>query len=82
MSRILVIVPLFALMACGSPTHLGYDYGRAYQSAFTAQADLARPSAANQNYVLYGIEGVKIRLNVAENTTVAKSGENTLNVGQ
>lgn len=82
MSRIVVFAPLLALIGCTSPTHLGYDHGRAYTAAFTAQADLARPSAANQNYVLYGIEGVKIRLNVATKVTEEKSGDNTLSFGQ
>lgn len=82
MSRTLSLALLMTLAGCTSPVHLGYDYGRAYQAAFTAQSDLARPSAANQNYVLYGIEGVKIRLNVATKVSGEKSGENTLSAGQ
>jgi hypothetical protein len=65
---------LAALTACGSPRHLQYDFGRAYTMAFTAQADLTRPSVANKQYPLYGIEGAKIRILVQEATTEQESG--------
>ena len=61
-------------VGCGEPLHLGYDHGRAYTEAFMAQADLTRPSVANEQYVLYGIEGVQIRLNVQEVSTEQESG--------
>jgi hypothetical protein len=74
---VLAAIALFA-SGCVEPLHLSYDYGRAYSAAFTVQADLTRPSVANQEYVLYGIEGTKIRLLVQTATTEEKSGETTL----
>jgi hypothetical protein len=65
------------LGGCASPVHLGYDHGRAYQAAFLAQTDLTRTSVPN-GYMLYGIEGVKIRINVAEKVSEEKSGTSTL----
>lgn len=76
MTRIvLVLASLAALTACGQPTHLQYDYGRAYTAAFDAQADRTRPSAANAVYELNGTEGLEIRARAQENTTDAESGE-------
>lgn len=72
---------LAMLAACGSPRHLQYDFGRAYTAAFVAQADLTRPSVANKQYPLYGIEGVKIRILVQESATEAESGESELEQG-
>jgi hypothetical protein len=60
---------LAALAGCGSPLHLTYDFGRAYDKAFTMQADLSRPSVANSQYFLYGPEAEAIRLQVREDTT-------------
>lgn len=72
-----LVAGAFALAGCGEPLHLGYDHGRAYTEAFTAQADLTRPSVANEQYVLYGIEGVAIRLLVQESATQQESAEVT-----
>ncbi len=74
----LIAAGLAAMTACGSPRHLQYDFGRAYTSAFVAQADLTRPSVANKQYPLYGIEGVKIRILVQESTTEQESGESEI----
>ncbi|MEZ4318006.1 MAG: hypothetical protein R3F61_10900 [Myxococcota bacterium] len=57
------------LGGCTSPLHLTYDHGRAFTEAFTAQADLTRPSIANATYNLYGKEAADIRLRVQETTT-------------
>lgn len=70
------------LAGCAEPRHLTYDFGRSYTSAFVAQADLTRPSAATEQYALYGIEGVKIRLLVQEAVAEQKSGNLTLQSGQ
>lgn len=70
------------LAGCAEPRHLTYDFGRSYTGAFVAQADLTRPSAATEQYSLYGIEGVKIRLLVQEAVAEQKSGGLTLSSGQ
>lgn len=72
------LLALAGLAGCAEPRYLTYDYGRAYTAAFVAQADLTRPSVANEQYPLYGIEGVKIRLLVQDAATEAKTGETTL----
>lgn len=69
------------LAACVEPKHLTYDFGRAYTAAFGAQPDLTRPSVANQQYPLYGIEGVQIRLLVQSATTTDKTGVATIQQG-
>ena len=82
MNRILLLGVAVGIGGCGSPLHLGYDYGRAFSQAMTAQADLTRPTAANEQYALYGIEGVKIRLLVQQSSTQATTGTATLTSGQ
>ncbi len=57
------------LVGCGQPSHLGYDFGRAYTEAVTAQADLTRPSVASSEYMLEGSEASKIRMQLEEATT-------------
>ena len=70
MTRHLLTLGLLAFIAgCTSPDHLGYDFGRSYTDTFSRQADLTRPSVANRQYILYGIEAVKIRVMVQEATT-------------
>ena len=76
--RVLAFGLLALLAGCAEPRHLTYDFGRAYAQAFTAQADLTRPSAATEQYALYGIEGVQIRLLVQKAVAETKSGEVTL----
>ena len=66
---------LFLVLAgCGQPLHLGYDYGRAYTSAFDTQADLSRPSVATMQYPLYGVEAQAIRLKVSATTAGGGGG--------
>lgn len=71
-----------ALPACASPSHLQYDFGRAYMESIRGQGDLTRPSVASAQYPLYGIEGVAIRLNVQKEATAAESGESKVNIGE
>lgn len=54
------------MSACTPSMHIGYDFGRAYTSAFMLQSDLTRPSSVNADYPLYGIEATEIRLNFVE----------------
>lgn len=78
MNRVLLIMLSTALCACVQPTHLQYDFGRAYTETFRAQADLTRPSAANQSYSLYGPEAAAIRINVQAAATEEKTTESTV----
>lgn len=64
---------------CASPLHLTYDHGRAFTEAFTAQADLTRPSIASSTYSMYGREAAEIRLRVEEESTKAETTKATLN---
>jgi len=63
---------------CASPLHLTYDYGRAYTESIVAQADLTRPSVAESEYALYGVEAVNIRIRVQEEATDVESAETKL----
>lgn len=68
------LVALGGLAAgCKQPLHLQYDYGRAFVETLRVQADLTRPSVQYQTYSLYGIEAVKIRLNVSQSTADAEN---------
>lgn len=69
MTRALAIMAFTGLAGCTSPLHLTYDHGRAFTEAFTAQADLTRPSIAGSTYELYGVEAAQIRIRVREDTT-------------
>lgn len=74
-----LLLPLVAI-ACASPLHLQYDYGRAYTAAIVSQADLTRPSVANSQYSLYGTEAEAIRIRVREKTTDEEDNKATLSV--
>ncbi len=65
--------------ACASPLHLTYDHGRAYTEAVVRQADLTRPSVANSQYALYGVEAEQIRIQVQKQSTDEEDGKSTLN---
>lgn len=66
---------LLVVLGCAQPTHLQYDFGRAYMEAASLQANLDRPSVANAVYELSGTEGVQLRENVEASTTEQKSGK-------
>jgi hypothetical protein len=74
MNRTLWLLCL-SLASCASPLHLTYDYGRAYTESIVAQADLTRPSVAESQYALYGVEAVNIRLQVQNEATDAETGK-------
>ena len=77
-----LLVALAATAAgCASPIHLTYDHGRAYTEAIIRQADLTRPSVANSQYRLYGVEAEHIRIRVQESSTNEESGDSTLSQG-
>lgn len=78
---VLGVLSVAAVAGCAEPLHLGYDFGRAFTQAVVAQGDLTRPSIANERYVLYGIEGTQIRLNVAQETTETETGQSELETG-
>lgn len=52
---------LLFFLACGSPTHLQYDFGRSYNDTLQIQSNLARSSAVSEVYPLTGAEAVGIR---------------------
>lgn len=59
---------------CAARTHLGFDYGESFNSAFSMQADLTRPTIAASEYKLSGTEAASIRILVQEATTDAEGG--------
>ena len=65
-----------------SARHLQYDYGRAFSEAVVAQADLTRPSVANMEHPLAGVEAASIRLRVSEAATDSESGESSMEATQ
>lgn len=75
MTRIIAAIALLSLSACAQPSHLQYDYGRAYTAAFRTQTDLGRASVAKADYRLSGEEGLALRKEVVEKTTDEESGE-------
>ena len=56
-------------------SQLQYDLGRATSQAFSAQADLSRPSVADSAYALTGVEAIEMRERVTEVSTDQESGE-------
>mgnify|MGYP007046932357 CR=1 FL=1 len=71
---------LLLTLACSSPTHLQYDYGRASSEAFTVQADLERESVQDAEYALMGLEGLIIRYRAAESATDQEDTESAFKV--
>jgi hypothetical protein len=57
------------LSACASPAHLQPDFGDCYTAAFSAQADLDRPTAVDLDTPLSGEEALAIRARAAEATS-------------
>ncbi len=74
MNRLIVLLPLLA-SACAHSSQLQYDHGRASMAAFSAQADLTRPSVADSAYTLSGVEALEMRVRVTEEATDTESGE-------
>ncbi len=74
----LLLAVILGAGACASPLHLTYDHGRAYTEAVVRQADLTRPSVANSQYALYGVEAEQIRIQVQKQTTDAEDNSTTL----
>jgi len=75
---IMAAVVAATTVGCAGPTHLQYDFGRAYMTTFRVQSDLTRPSVANQSYTLYGPEAAAIRLNVESTITEQKDADSTV----
>lgn len=80
-TRVALCAGLALASGCASPLHLQYDYGRAYTESIVVQADLTRPSVAESQYALYGVEAAEIRLRVQEQTTDAADGEAESTIG-
>ena len=68
-----VLGALFA-SGCGGGKQFQYDWGRAYMTAFEAQADLQRASAQEYAFELSGTEGVELRKQVEKSSTDEESG--------
>lgn len=77
---LLLCTPLVACSGAGK-SHLQYDFGRSFTAAMIGQADLTRPSVANLQHPLQGVEAQAIRLRVQESTTDTETGESTLTAG-
>ena len=73
-----MLVGMLAASGCAEPVHLTYDYARAYEQAFSQQADLSRPSVAEMAYPLAGQEAITIRMRVEEAATDTETEETTL----
>jgi uncharacterized membrane protein YgcG len=84
MPRILPYVFALALVGCSGAgaRHLQYDYGRAYSAAVVAQADLTRPSVANLEHPLSGVEAQAIRIRVKESTSDTETGTSSMSVSE
>lgn len=74
---ILSALALTALVGCGHPQTLQYDYARSYTETFSTQADLERASVNMELYELSGVEGIAIRAAAAVEATDAEDNENT-----
>jgi len=75
--RTALVLALTSLSGC-TKLHLQYDYGRAYVSTLSLQADLTRTSVLDDAYNLSGTEAMAIRMNAQQATTNAESGEETV----
>lgn len=64
---------LTLLLACAQPTHLQYDFGRAFNDTLRLQGDLTRASVADDAYTVEGSEALLLRENqrkaMAQKTT-------------
>ena len=79
MTRIATLVLSGLLLgACGSPRHLGYDFGRAMVEAATLQTDLTRPSVAAGGHPLNGVEAEAIRIQVNNESSDQETGVATV----
>lgn len=78
-----LVASLLVLGACSGAAskHLQYDYGRSFSAAINSQADLTRPSVANLEHPLAGVEAEAIRLRVKEAASDQETGETTLESG-
>lgn len=72
------MILLTFLLACGSPTHLQYDHGRAYYEALNAQSNLNRSTAVNEVYPLDGTEAAAVRAQSEEATSKSDDQIETL----
>jgi len=77
----LVLAALASGCSGAGVRHLQYDYGRAFSATIVGQADLTRPSVANLQHPLSGVEAEAIRLRVKESTSDTESGQATLMQG-
>ncbi len=62
------MITFLLVLACGSPAHLQYDHGNAYEMALKMQSQLDRASAINEVYPLSGTEAAGIRTQAEEAT--------------
>jgi len=69
-----IVLPTMTI-GCGQPVRLQYDFGRAYMTAMTTQANLTRTTVVEANYPLSGVEGVELRMRVVEESTDAETGQ-------
>lgn len=65
------MILFLTFLACGSPTHLQYDFGRSFYAAQDIQANTARSTVIDEVYPLNGVEGAGIRSKSVEATTTA-----------
>lgn len=61
--------------ACKGKLHLHPNYAESFNTTFSLQTQLDRPSVADSAYFLYGPEAAAIRLNLAEDAADQSSEE-------
>lgn len=72
------MITLLLVLACGQPTHLQYDFGRAYSEALNTQATLDRESVKNDAYPISGEEALAARANALKAASDEEEGAPTV----
>ena len=69
------IAGLGLLVGCSQPTHMQYDFSRAYVDSILIQSDVDRSSAADSKFLLDGVDGIAIRQQAHLAATDSESGQ-------
>lgn len=72
------MITLLFVVGCGQPTHMQYDFGRAYNESLTTQVTLDRASAVDDAYAIGGAEALITRENARKAATDKEVGVPTI----